>query len=78
MNLRSLHLTKVYLGLRDHFEVITVFFNPHQRCGYSDSPFARKYFFYTAGSRNGLEGVGGRGSPFKMGQFEAKITKISV
>ena len=23
----------------------------HQRCGYSDSPFARIYFFYTAGSR---------------------------
>ena len=31
--------------------------NPHQRCGYSDSPFARIYFFYTAGSGNGLEEV---------------------
>ena len=31
--------------------------NPHQRCGYSDSPFARIYFFHTAGSRNGFEGM---------------------
>ena len=31
--------------------------NPHQRCGYSDSPFARIYFFYTAGSRNRFEGM---------------------
>ena len=30
--------------------------NPHQRCGYSDSPFARIHYFYTAGSINGLEG----------------------
>ena len=30
-------------------------FNPHQRCGYSDSTFAR-ILFYTAGSRNGLKG----------------------
>ena len=30
---------------------------PHQRCGYSDSPFARIYFFHTAGSGNGLEEV---------------------
>ena len=33
-------------------------FNPHQRCGYSDSPFARIHHFYTAGSRNELQGVG--------------------
>ena len=33
------------------------FVNPHQRCGYSDLPFARIYFFYTAGSRNRLEGM---------------------
>ena len=31
--------------------------NPHQRCGYSDSPFARIHYFYTAGSRNGFEGM---------------------
>ena len=31
--------------------------NPHQRCGYSDSPFARIYFFYTAGCRNRFEGM---------------------
>ena len=31
--------------------------NPHQRCGYSDSPFARIHYFYTAGSGNGLEGM---------------------
>ena len=30
--------------------------NPHQRCGYSDSPFARIDYFYTARSGNGLEG----------------------
>ena len=32
------------------------FVHPHQRCGYSDSPFARIHYFYTAGSRNGFEG----------------------
>ena len=32
-------------------------FHPHQRCGYSDLPFARIYFFYTAGSRNRFEGM---------------------
>ena len=53
-------------------------FNPHQRCGYSDSPFARIYFFYTAGSRHGLEGVGCRVSPYKMGQFMGKITEFRV
>ena len=31
--------------------------NPHQRCGYSDSPFARIHYFYPAGSGNGLEGL---------------------
>ena len=31
--------------------------NLHQRCGYSDSPFARVHYFYTAGSRNGFEGM---------------------
>ena len=35
----------------------TMVFHPHQRCGYSDSPFARIYFFYTAGSRNRFEGM---------------------
>ena len=29
--------------------------NLHQRCKYSDSAFKRIYFFYTAGSGNGLE-----------------------
>ena len=33
------------------------FLNLHQRCGYSDSPFARIYFLYTAGSRNRFEGM---------------------
>ena len=32
--------------------------NPHQRCMYSDSPFVRIHYFYTAGSRTELEGVG--------------------
>ena len=32
-------------------------FNPRQRCGYSGSPFAGMYFFYTAGSRNGFHGM---------------------
>ena len=31
--------------------------HPHQRCGYSDSPFARMYFFHTAGFRNRFEGM---------------------
>ena len=31
--------------------------HPHQRCGYSDLPFARIHDFYTSGSRKGLEGV---------------------
>ena len=35
--------------------------NPHQRCGYSDSPFARIHYFYTTGSRNVLERVVGVG-----------------
>ena len=30
-------------------------FNPHQRCGYSDLPFARMHYFYAAGSRKGLK-----------------------
>ena len=30
--------------------------NPHQRCGYSVSPFAR-ILFYTAGPRKEFEGV---------------------
>ena len=34
-------------------------FNPHQRCWYSDSPFARIHYFYTARSRNDLERVVG-------------------
>ena len=34
-----------------------VMVNPHQRCGYSDSPFARIHYFYTAGSRNRFEGM---------------------
>ena len=37
--------------------------NPHQRCGYSDSPFVRIYFFYTAGPGNGLEGTEVVGPP---------------
>ena len=35
-----------------------IIINPHQRCGYSDSPFARVHYFYTARSRNEFEGVG--------------------
>ena len=30
--------------------------HPNQRCGYSDSPFVRIHYFYTAGSRNGFQG----------------------
>ena len=40
---------------------IGLLINPHQRYRYrpySDSPFARIYFFYTEGFRNELEGVG--------------------
>ena len=33
------------------------FVNPHQRCRYSGSPFARIHYFYTAGSRSELQGV---------------------
>ena len=36
-------------------------FNPHQRCGYSDSPFVKIVNFYTAGSGMELEGVDIRG-----------------
>ena len=61
------HPKNVGLGtIRNHQELLMVlriqwmlpgwaFVNPHQRCGYSDLPFARIYFFYTAGSRNGFE-----------------------
>ena len=31
--------------------------HPHQRCGYSNSPFARMHDLYTTGFRNGLEGL---------------------
>ena len=41
-----------------HPQVSKILINPHQRCGYSDSPFARIHYFYTAGSRNGFEGMG--------------------
>ena len=34
-----------------------VLVNLHQRCGCSDSPFARIHYFYTAGSRNRFEGM---------------------
>ena len=34
-----------------------IIIHPHQRCGYSDSPFARIYFFHAAGSGNELEGL---------------------
>ena len=37
-----------------HLQVI----HRHQRCGYSNSPFANIYYFYTAGSKNGLERLG--------------------
>ena len=33
-------------------------FHPHERCGCSDSPFARICLFYAAGFSNGLAGVG--------------------
>ena len=41
---------------------IAMIFNRHQRCGYSNSPFARIYYFYTGGSRNGLQGVDSSGT----------------
>ena len=34
------------------------FIHPHQRYWYSDSPFARIHYFYTAGSGSELEGLG--------------------
>ena len=37
---------------------LALIINPHQRRQCSDSPFARIHYFHTAGSRNGLEGVG--------------------
>ena len=33
------------------------FIHPHQRCGYSNSPFVRIHYFYTAGSGNETEGM---------------------
>ena len=41
-------------------------FHPHERCGYSDSEFTRIHYFYTAGSRNGLEGVDSGGPGHKI------------
>ena len=49
-----LHVYKRSLN-EDDFKGVRMLVNPHQRCGYSDSPFARIYFFHTSGSRNGLE-----------------------
>ena len=31
--------------------------NPHLRCWYSDSPFVRIHYFYTAGPEDGLDGL---------------------
>ena len=47
------YLDNIMIGFMDGDAI----FNPHQRCGYSDSPFVRIYFFYTAGSRNGFQGM---------------------
>ena len=38
-------------------------FHPHQRCGYSDSPFARKDTFLYCRVQKWVEGGGHRGSP---------------
>ena len=39
--------------------------NPHQRFGYSNSPFAGEDYFYTAGSTNESQGVGIGGTRHK-------------
>ena len=52
-------------------------FNPQQRCWYSDSPFTKEgILFYTAGSRNGLEG--GLPAVATHTQIEVDPTKIHV
>ena len=71
--------TKIHRKYRES-DIVSVF-NPHQRCGYSDSPFARIHYFYIAGSRNGLEGWNccvHSQEITKMGRFRIKITKIRV
>ena len=59
----------------DQFSGSRELFNPHQRCGYGDSPFARIQYFYTAGSRNRLQEVAGGGPTYKIIQKESQITK---
>ena len=51
-NLITNHEAHACPGYRGYRLII----HPHQRCGYSISPFARIHHFYTAGSRNGSEG----------------------
>ena len=51
-NYKALVCSRCYQSKHSIWHIV----NPHQRCGYSDSPFARIHYFYTAGSRNGLEG----------------------
>ena len=59
LNPQSQFLTKEFSQQPDACARLDYYvFDPHQRCGYSDSPFAR-ILFYTAGSGNGLEGVDG-------------------
>ena len=58
-------------------------FNPHQRCVYSDSPFARIHYFYTAAQGpemgwRGVDHVVTQTKSKKIVAFESKITKIRV
>ena len=69
-DLGSCNSTKVFAQENSNW-----MFNPHQRCGYSDMPFARIHYFYTAGFRNGLEGVDNRVSRSQNHTKGSQITK---
>ena len=55
-----------------------VMLDPHQRCGYSDLPFAKKDTFLYCRVWKWVGGVWSRVCPSKMDEFRAQIIKIQV
>ena len=58
-----MHLAEPECCIWVHLGGLQLLINLHQRCEYSNLPFALIYCFYTAGSRNELEGMGTRMAP---------------
>ena len=54
---------------------LPIVFNPHQRCGYSDSPFARNDTFLYCRSRNEFLAVSAVATRFQNQENGSKISK---